>query len=348
MKSGRARNANFRGLVDEITTATRFGNDVELQRVVRAAAENIPTARDLVDNVLAPAARAIGVLWEAAVIDLTAAGRAVNVLGNALPEGSRVRTHPARHRAAVAFVCPVGEWHELPARMAAAVLRDEGDWAITTLGPSVSTEAITAYIAEQRPLAVLVSCTVAANLARAADMVSVVQGTGTPVIAGGAAFEGHAHRARAIGADMWCGSTRDLESTLHAWERTPPTVTRRIAPVNGDALTEDHRARIVDSAMRAMTRPDATSGAHPVLTERTAIRLKRLLTLLEAAVLVNDESILTDGLTWWRRRMRALQVSADAFLDAALDALSAALEPGPFRSVLLRARFDTLSSYAEG
>ena len=68
-----------------------------------------------------------------------------------------------------------------------------------------------------------------------------------------------------------------------------------------------------------------------------------LVTLLEAAVLVNDESILADGLVWWRRRMRVLQLPADAFLDAALDALAAAFEPGPFRSLLLRARFDSVT-----
>lgn len=344
MKAVRARTANFSGLVDEITTATRFGDDAELRRVTRAAADNIPIARDLVEQVLAPSARAIGGLWETAVIDRGAAGAAVNVLGSALPARGRIHSHPARHRVAVAFVCPAGEWHDLPARMAAAMLRDEGDWDITTLGPSVGSKAIATYIAERQPLALLVSCTVAANLARAADAVSAIKATGTPVVAGGAAFQGRPHRARAIGADMWCANTTELVSTLHAWERSAPAVTRRIAPMNGDALTDEHRARIVDSAMRAMTRPDATStSAHPALTERTASRLTGLVTLLEAAVLVNDESILADGLVWWRRRMRVLQLPADAFLDAALDALAAAFEPGPFRSLLLRARFDSVT-----
>ncbi len=344
MKAARPRPANFRGFVDEITTAARFGDDAELQRVVRAAAENIPTARDLVDSVLAPAARSIGGLWEAALIDRGAAGAAVNMLGRALPDGSRIRPHPARHRTTLAFVCPAGEWHDLPARMAAAVLRDEGDWDVTTLGPSVSPTTVTRYLAEQQPLAVLMSCTVAANLGRAADTVSAVQGMGVPVVAGGGAFEGRAQRARAIGADMWCANTSELASTLHAWERSAPRVTRRVAPTNADALTEEHRARVVDAATRAMTRPGATSGTHPALTERTATRLNSLLALVEAAVLVDDETIVTDGLLWWQRRMRALQISADGFLDAALDALAAAFEPGPFRSLILRARFDAVRS----
>ncbi len=347
MRPGRARHANFYGLVDEITTATRFGNDAELHRVVRAAAENIPTVRDLVDNVLAPAANAIVELWEGAYIDRGAADAALFLLGRALPEGSRVRPHRARQRIAVGFVCPVGEWHDLSARMVAAILRDETDGMITTLGASVANDAILSYIAENRPLAIVMSCTDAANLPRAADTVSAVHATGTPIIAIGQAFADREHRARAIGGDVWCASAGELVARLHAWERNPPSVTRRFVPATGDALTEDDRARIVDSAMRVLTRPDVTSGAHPVLTERTASRLHGMVKLLEASVLVDDESVLIDGINRWRRRMRASQVPTDAFLEAAFDAVTPALESVPFRSLLLRARSATLTSCAD-
>jgi methanogenic corrinoid protein MtbC1 len=347
VRPARIRHASFHSLVHEITTAARFGDESELRQVVRAAAENIPTARDLVEGVLAPAARDVGVLWETGCIDRMAAGAAVSTLGHAIPDRRLAHAHPARHRAAIVFACPVGEWHELPARMSAAVLREEGDWDVTTLGPSLDTKSLSNYVRERRPLAVLLTCTVAANLGRAADMIAAVHKAGTPVIAGGAAFDGRSHRARAIGADMWCADTFELATALHAWERHPPSVARRATPQSADALTGEHRARVIDAAMRTLTRPNATSGAHPALTERSASRLSGLLALLEAAVLVNDESILGDGLDWWRRRMRALQVSGDAFLDPALDALSAALEPGPFRSFLLRARFDGVASPSE-
>jgi methanogenic corrinoid protein MtbC1 len=347
VRPARLRHASFYSLVDEISTATRFGDDAELRRVVRAASENIPTARDLVESVLAPAARDVGDLWAAGLIDRTAAGAAINIIGGAIPERHRTQPHPARHRAAIAFVCPAGEWHELPARMAAAVLREEGDWEVTTLGPSLDPQSLTTYVTERRPLAIILTCTVAANLGRAADMIAAVHRTETPVIAGGAAFEGRSHRARAIGADKWCASRSELVTALHAWERHPPAVAHRTAPHNTDALTDEHRARIVDSAMRTLTRPDATTGVHPALTERTATRLISMVALVEAAVLVNDESILTDGLARWRRRMRDRQLPTEAFLDVALDAVAAAFEPGPFRSFLLRARFNA-SSPADG
>jgi methanogenic corrinoid protein MtbC1 len=302
------------------------------QHLLHAARNNSTSTEEFVARVAVPLQQAIGMLWERNEVDQDAVVETSLLVKSAFAPStgtpSRGRAHPP-----VGIACPAGEWHELPGRMLAAVLHEHGWTAVTHLGASTPAARLEQYIARERPVAIVCSCTLPTQLVDATETIGIARRAGVPVIAGGAAMGSTDRRARALGADAWCGSVHELVRTLETWERhgSPGA-----GPEPGDvACTKETRARILDGALRVLARQRASDRE---ALESTSARLAGLLQLTEAAVMTDDETVLTDTLAWWHDILGSRGRDANALVMPLLDALTQAVEPGPMRSVLLGAR----------
>lgn len=187
----------------------------------------------------------------------------------------------------VVVACAEGETHSLPARMVAAQLAYAG-FRPTFLGATLPADDLGAYLSDESPDALVLSCTSAQNLLGARDCVAASHAAGVPVIAGGRAFGTDRSRADRIGADEWVDDPRRIPGLLEEWS---PDIAAAENGANGDAAARRlHELLpgivevVIDSAG-----VDDTIGS---------VSLRNDLTLLGrsvvAAVLVDDVTVLDD------------------------------------------------------
>ncbi|MFH0249573.1 B12-binding domain-containing protein, partial [Streptomyces chitinivorans] len=160
---------------------------------------------DVLLEVIAPAQRRVGVRWAENRLTVAQEHAATAVSDRAV---TAVADHPAARvparlgRAAVA--CADGEWHTLPARLVAEVLRLRG-WHVDFLGAHVSARQLVSHLHSTGPDAVALSCSLPVRLPVAHAAVTACRAAGVPVLAGGAGFGPDGRYARLLGADAWAG-----------------------------------------------------------------------------------------------------------------------------------------------
>ena len=156
----------------------------------------------LAQDVLAPAQREVGERWYRGEWSIADEHAATAVTDGALavlpspPDGPQV-----------VLASPAGEWHTLPARLAAVAADGV---RVTVLGPGLPADHLARYLEGAAPDLLALSCTMATNLIAAADAVRAAHEVGVPVVAGGRAFGRDARRALALGADAWSSSPAEL------------------------------------------------------------------------------------------------------------------------------------------
>jgi methanogenic corrinoid protein MtbC1 len=245
---------------------------------------------------------------------------------------------PARRPATapVAVACPAGEWHELPARMVAGALRRRG-WNVVELGAGVATEFLESWVRAHDPVAVALSCTVAAFLPELANAVRRVHEAGAPVLAGGAAFGRDDRRARALGADGWCADPVSADRVLRHWARRSPRADAATATVGPamSPLRDDERAEIIDAVLRVIERQRRDDVQWGAARTGAAELLAVTLGFLEAAALTGDDSLLSEQMEWWLEGRDSRRADADTAI-AAMETIAGAVPPGPLRSLILR------------
>jgi hypothetical protein len=178
--------------------------------------------------------------------------------------------------------------------MVAAYLTYLG-WRVTFLGATLPAHDLTAYLTDERPAALLLSCTSTANLIGARACVRGAHRAGIPVVAGGRAFGADAGRARAIGADEWIGDPKMLDLIGEpAWD---------IAAAESQALPEDEAMALAESVPALV---EAAIASAPLEVSVTSARDDLLLLgqTLAAAVLVDDGTLLEELFEWHRLRNR--------------------------------------------
>ncbi|MYS44742.1 cobalamin-binding protein, partial [Streptomyces sp. SID5998] len=99
----------------------------------------------------------------------------------------------------VTVACVDGEWHALPARLLAEVLRCRGH-RVDFLGAQVPTPHLIAHLHRTAPAVVALSSSLPVRLPDAHTAITAVQALGIPVLAGGAAFGDDGRYARLLGA----------------------------------------------------------------------------------------------------------------------------------------------------
>ena len=244
-------------------------------------------ADELIVDLLAPAEREVGARWarrewsvaqEHAATAVVDAALAMLALEHepALPTGAR--------RAVVA--CVEGEWHSLPARMAAELLRLEG-WDVVFLGPSVPADDLGAHVRDLEPDVAGLSCSVPLFLTGAQRSIEACRDAGVPVVAGGAGFGEAGEWSVALGAAAWLPDARSAGGALAGAGADPPPP--RPAPDPDQLVLEVERPALVASAVDAVRA--APGGAPAAALAELGEAAGTLLASIGSACLVGDARV---------------------------------------------------------
>ncbi|MFI1658860.1 B12-binding domain-containing protein [Streptomyces sp. NPDC020472] len=264
--------------------------------------------------------------------------RIVAALAHRTPSSRRPRragpggdgTTPRR----VTVACVDGEWHALPARLLAEVLRGRG-FLVDYLGAHVPTPHLIAHLHQTGADVVALSSSLPVRLPTAHAAVTAVQAIGIPVIVGGAAFGPDGRYARLLGADGWAPDARAAASLLAEGPRRPEGVLA--GPDQGLPHLLDQEYTLVTRTRTQLTRGvleglEAKVPAMAAYTEeqreRTAEDIAHIVDFLAASLYTDDAELFTGFLTWTAEVLRVRGVPTGALL-AALDLLSEAQHDFP-------------------
>jgi methanogenic corrinoid protein MtbC1 len=206
---------------------------------------------------------------------------------------------PRPNRGRVVVACLDGEWHALPARLVAEVLRLRG-WHVTFLGASVPTSHLVTYLRQHDAQALALSGAVPVRLPLAHRTVEACRAAGVPVLVGGAAFGPDGRWARRLGA-AWAADARDAVAVLGDQDLLRGPGPARLAHLADDeyAALLRRRSALVDSALADQTRRFATvAGFGPAQLDATVDDLGHILDFLAAALYVDDGTLFTDFVGW--------------------------------------------------
>ncbi len=302
--------------------------------------------QELILGLLGPAQAEVGRRWEANQWSV-ADEHAATAIADAVLGALSWRTDAAGDQGRVVVTCAEGEWHSLPARMAAELLRVHG-WQVTFLGASTPADHLRRFVAEVEALGVLISCSVPIFLGGAQRSVQAAQSAGVPALVGGRAFGPDDLRARRLGADGWAPDAVAAAHLLTAWREEPPVVATRPASSNDREPLELEalRSELVETAMHELfLRYPLLAGYSERQLARTREDLAYILQFLQAALVTDDPRLfLSEFLPWLSRVLTARGLPAGV-VTVGLDALGAVLDAFP-RSQKLTAQGRQLAERA--
>ncbi|MGC5014412.1 cobalamin B12-binding domain-containing protein [Streptosporangium sp. DT93] len=282
-------------------------------RLLREGAD----AERLLLELIAPAQRRIGELWAAGEWSVAREHGATAVSERAVAAIiAQVRPRPTRGRVTVA--CTDGEYHALPTRLLAEVLRLRG-WRIEFLGASVPGPHLITHLHQSGPDVVALGCALATRLPRAHATITACQAVGVPVMAGGGGFGPDGRYARLLGADAWAPTADAAADHLEreGLEGLPalPATPGALAHLGDEEYTHlrRRRAELLERAMATLARvypPMARYG--PEQVEATAEDLGHLVDFLAAALYVDDAPVFTGFVGWAGSVLGARGIPAEA------------------------------------
>jgi methanogenic corrinoid protein MtbC1 len=316
--------------VEQFVDALGRRDRKEAARQVLGLLEAGAPVQELVQSLLARSQAEVGRRWEAnqwSVADEHAATAITDAVLGVLAW----RIEAAEDQGHVVVTCAEGEWHSLPARMAAEVLRAHG-WQPTFLGASTPADHLRRFLAEVGAVGVVVSCSVPIFLSGAQRSVQAGQSAGVPVLVGGRAFGPDDLRARRLGADGWAPDAAAAARLLGDWRRQPPAVGKRPAGMRDAEHLELEAAgpELIEAAMSELfLRFSPLAGYSETQLARTREDLGYILQFLEAALLTNDSRIFLDEFLPWLTRVLTSRGLPAGVVTVGLEALGAALDAFP-------------------
>jgi hypothetical protein len=250
---------------------------------------------------------------------------------------TRVRPRP-RH-GLVTVACVDGEYHQLPTRLFAEVLRLRGR-RVDFLGASVPGSDLITHLHQTGPDVVALGCTLPTRLPRAHATITACQTAGIPVMAGGAGFGADGRFAWSLGADGWAPTADAAADRLHAGLvpsfPAPPHTFPQPAHEEYSRLVR-RRADLITRTMRALaaTCPPMASYSDRQL-ESITDDLGHIIDFLAAALYVDDVPLFSGFVAWAREALKARGVPPVA-LTQGLRLLHDALPDLPRTRTLLTA-----------
>ncbi len=211
------------------------------------------------------------------------------------------RTRPApAPPGRILVACVDGEWHSLPARLFAEVIRLHG-WEVRFLGASVPGPHLVSYLHRYDPLAVAVSCTLPTRLASAKRVIEAAQEAGVPVLAGGAGFGPGGRWGARLGADRVCADALQAARELASWLPATPRIngTSPFVGDDEDVMVGKRKPALVESGMRLLgVRFPGLSNYSGPQYEATVEDLGHIADYLSASLLVDDMEMFTSFVGW--------------------------------------------------
>jgi methanogenic corrinoid protein MtbC1 len=249
----------------------------------------------LIVDLLVPAQTGVGDRWERGEWTVADEHAATAVADSALAVIESNPSAPRGDGVQLAAACAETEWHSLPARMAAQLLR-EGGAQVRFLGPSMPADHLREYLARLQPDALILSATMPTSLPGAARSIEAAHDAGVPVIAGGRAFGNDATLATRLGAAGWLGDARALDSScMPQWEKWAPPQLPWSA-----FLTMEHQAETVTGLAYEALLVSAPSlrSMTPGQSARTREDLNHIQSFLAVSVLLHDDRVIRDFTAW--------------------------------------------------
>jgi len=287
--------------------------------------------QSIISEVLAPSQVRVGELWqqgEWSVADEHAATAVTEAALLALGHAARPRGVALQERH-ILVACAEGEWHALPARMAAVVAAGPRT-RVTMLGPSLPADQLARRLSGGDVDLLALSCTMPTNLLGAARCIAAAHDYDVPVLVGGRAFGDSPLRAHAIGADSWSNDPMALLGPMPA--RTGPAVETPHEVLMLDA---------VDGAVVALAYERMVATFPRLATMTPAQRARTLedfgwMARYTAAALLTGDDVIVDELLLWLYSLLAGRVPVEVITTSAL-LLADAVEPeAPRGAELLR------------
>ncbi|MFJ8254632.1 B12-binding domain-containing protein [Streptomyces sp. NPDC094466] len=315
---------------------------VAIELVLRLLDEGADPESVLLDVIARVQAR-VGEEWAAARIGVAQEHAATAINDRAV---AAVSMHPAARatadRGRITVACVDGEWHGLPARLLAEVLKLRG-WRVDYLGAQVPTPHLIAHLHGTRADVVALSSSIATRLPTAHAAITACQAIGVPVLVGGAAFGPEGRYAKLLGADAWAPDARAAADHLAQGRLPRPEADHQQfddLPHLADqeyTLVARNRAKLVRSVCTALEDAFPAMRSYDDLQrERTAEDLAHIVEFLATALYLDDEELFTGFITWTARILVARGVPARS-LPPALDLLARELKDFPRAARILRA-----------
>jgi methanogenic corrinoid protein MtbC1 len=274
--------------------------------------DGVPAQRVMVDLIARTQAR-VGDLWAANEWSVAREHAATAISERALAAvAARTTVRPTGGRITVA--CVDGEWHALPVRILAEMLRLDG-WRVDFLGANVPGPHLITHLHQTGPDAVALSCMIPTRLPRAHAAITACRSAGVPVIAGGRGFGPGGRYAQKLGADAWAAGAEDAVARLAGdW---PPAIGD---PFETAFLGDDEytfvvreRSALVGTALQRL------AAAYPAVNrydrrqhDATAEDIGHIVDFLAAARYVGDDRLFTDFVDWTRAVLAARGVPPPA------------------------------------
>lgn len=314
-------------LVDRFALADRSGAVARIREL-----RDQGYADGLLRELLAAAVQHVGSLWEHGRWTISQE-HAATAVAEAVLTDLEGFDGPADPLGVVAVVAADGEWHALPARLAAHALERAG-LEVRYLGAGVPADDIARTLPSLGVDVLAVSVTMASNLPGAARTVAAGHAAGLPVLVGGAAVD--AARARSLGADGHATTVEEGAELARRWCAERPTAgpTPVLRDATVSALRAD-RGTLRDAAFARTARGwPPLEDADDALLDRVTEDLELHLDHLVAALALGDPRIYLDQIAWFGT-LHAGRRLPRAVLTAQLDALAEVTDGYPALAPLL-------------
>lgn len=336
--------ADYRLARDRLWGAVLDRDEYAAAATVFATLDAGMAAEDVLLEVIAPVQQKVGLEWAANRITVAQEHAATAINDRVI---AALAHHPASKPTVTAgrvtVACVDGEWHALPARLLAEVLRLRG-WQVDFLGAQVPTPHLIAHLHHNGPDAVALSCSIPTRLPTAHAAITASQAAGVTVLAGGAAFGPDGRYAYQLGADGWAPDARAAAERLE----------KGFPPVQSVSTHQpiDDLPHLADQeyTMVSRTTPQLVTGTVARLAERvpamhtydelqhqrTTEDIAHIVDFLATALYVDHDQLFTGFITWTADILEARDVPA-ASLHPALDLLAEQLNDFPRSRRLLSA-----------
>ncbi|MFG2210091.1 B12-binding domain-containing protein [Streptomyces sp. NPDC048638] len=306
-------------------------------------------AEDILLGLVTPAQREVGARWASGEWTVAQEHAATHVSERSVAAAATPDAGSAGSAGDVLVTCSDGEWHTLPARILAEVLRLRG-FHVRFLGGHVPAAHLASDLHQNGPDVVALSCTLPMRLPLAHRLVQVCRPAEVPVIAGGSGFGPDGTWAYTLGADLYAPDAPSADTLLR--RRWPPPLSGASSIDAGSTEAYAHLARHRAVLLRHLVRglhdrfPDMRDPAlHQY--EATAETLGQLLDSLAAGVFVDDPRVFIDYLSF-AVAFLAARSTDPARLPAALEILAAPLSDLPSVARHLAAGHTWLEAHPAG
>ena len=320
---------------------------------VFTAVEAGTAPEDVLLEVIAPVQHRIGSEWAANRLTVAQEHAATAINDRVI---AALAHHPATRCSGdagrVTVACVDGEWHALPARLLAEVLRLRG-WQVDFLGAQVPTPHLIAHLHLHGPDAVALSCSIPTRLPTAHAAITACQASGVAVLAGGAGFGGDGRYARLLGADAWAPDARSAATCLRGtFPRVPASPTHQ--PIDDLPHLADQEYTMVSTTagqLVGMTidklaqRFPAMAGYSEQQRRHTIDDIAHIVDFLAAALYVDDDELFTGFIGWTAEILTARGVPASS-LNPALEIIASELIDFPRAQRIVTSALHTLAATA--